>query len=299
MDGEDAVDPDDLQNKLDSAQLKVRTLAAEKDALKTKFKEVEENNVKMKEEIKKIETSRRKAEQATKEYKSQISFWKEERDRFERFQQDAEKFKKQLEKYTMMERVLGDSVGDVNLLLHERGCFDRESRDLATLVVELKKKLVDVKRLKALADRKAEDVMHIREEDRRKIKSLSIQISELKSHNENVNVELKLALDQIKALSDKNEELTTKLTEQERRLNYLQENRSDPTPIDWSNDKDASLDNLSLSSMDSPAASYGIIIGEKRKPLNDVKIENFKRPKFQNLLEIGTQKCTGQVIFSF
>ena len=83
------------------------------------------------------------------------------------------------------------------MLLHERGCYNSDSRDLATLVVELKKKLVDVKRLKAVSDRKVDDIAGQREDDRRKVRSFSVQIAEMTKHRENMEIDLKIALGKI------------------------------------------------------------------------------------------------------
>ena len=54
IDGDD-INPDDLQNKLDTVQFLLRSSNSERDDFKVKLKEVQENNVKIREEIKKIE----------------------------------------------------------------------------------------------------------------------------------------------------------------------------------------------------------------------------------------------------
>ena len=63
------------------------------------------------------------------------------------------------------------------MILHERGCFTNESRDLATLIVELKKKLSETSQVKAQLERKIDQNCSNREEDKKKIKNLSIQVS--------------------------------------------------------------------------------------------------------------------------
>lgn len=74
---------------------------------------------------------------------------------------------------------LQGSIGDVNAILHERGCYSNDSRDLATLVVELKKKLAETRRSKALLDRQVQEAAGQRNEERKKITSLSVQVSSI------------------------------------------------------------------------------------------------------------------------
>ena len=225
-------------------------------------------------------------------------FWKDERDRFEQFQQDAEKYKRELDKFTLIKKVLHDSVGEVNLFLHERGSFDKESKDLATLIVQLKKKLVELKRQKSLADKKAEEATYSKDDLRNTIKSQSIQISELKAHNELIGNELKVVNEQVHAIQEENEQLKVKTEQQEKNLKKIKEN----VPVVSDDDLfDMEEEEENLSFMDSPAValkSCGIMIGEKRKPLTEVRNEPVvKRPKCRmDLLQIGTQKSSGGLV---
>jgi len=299
----DEVDSNDLQNKLDSAQLKIRVHSLELDKLKSKLTSTEENNVKLKTEIKKAETNRRKAEDTTKEYKSQIAFWREERDSFEQYKKDADYYKRELDKYHVMEKVMKESAADVNMFLHERGCYDRESRDLAQLIVHLKKKLTEAKQAKILAEKRVTESNNSREDDRKIIKSQSVQISELKSQNEVVSSELKRLKDSVTSLQERNEELNARVLRQQ---HPPPQESGRPTPFQGPGpeDDDEPLENLSLSSMDSPAVAFkssAIMIGEKRKPLSELGNDHVKKPRFatSSLLHIGTQKSLGQAYDGF
>ena len=68
------------------------------------------------------------------------------------------------------------SIGDVNAILHERGCYSNDARDLATLVVELKKKLGETRKAKALLERQISEATGKRDEERKKIRTLSVQV---------------------------------------------------------------------------------------------------------------------------
>ena len=86
---------------------------------------------------------------------------------------------------------LQGSIGDVNAILHERGCYSNDSRDLATLVVELKKKLAETRRSKALLDRQVQDAAGQRNEERKKITSLSVQVFFIISFSGSQNLKVK------------------------------------------------------------------------------------------------------------
>jgi len=298
-DAGDQVSADDLQNKLDNAQLKVRTGKLETEKLQTRLKEAEDHITKLKAEVKKNEHSRRKAQQVADDFQAQISFWKEERDEFEGFKKEAVALKKELERYAFLEKVLKSSAGDVNLLLHERGSYDRESRDLATLIVQLKKKLADVKQTRLLTEKKMADISRARENDRQTIKSQSVQLSELKTHNEVVCSELKQMKDSNLSLKEANEELTAELSRLENQLATMRGNgREHPASSRADENRESERENLSLSPED-PAVILpsfkSSVAGVKRKPLSEVRTD-LKKPKLlgTNLLHIGVQQNTGQ-----
>jgi len=298
-DAGDQVSADDLQDRLDNAQLKVRTCNLEAEKLKTRLKEVEDINTKLKAEIKKTEHSRRKAQEAANEFQAQISFWKEERDEFEGFKKEAEKFKKELESYTFLEKILKSSAGDVNLFLHERGSYDRESRDLATLIVQLKKKLAEMKQTRVQTEKKMAEISGARENDRRTIKSQSVQLSELKTHNEAICSELKQMKDHSLVLREANEALTAKLSRQEDQLATIRENGRERAALSGADEnRENERENLSLSPEESPRTltSYkSSVAGVKRKPLSEARTD-LKKPKLlsTNLLQIGVQTNMGQ-----
>ena len=294
IDGDDTINPDDLQNKLDNVQFLLRASNSEREDLRTKLKDVQENNAKIKEEIKKIEHARRKAEESMLQCKNHIRVLKEERDKFEQYRKEAEIYKEKLKLFVDMEKVMRGSISEVNLLLGERGSFDKESRDLATLVVELKKKLIDMKRMKALAVRKAEDTMNMREEDRRKISSLTVQLNDLKALKDSLNTSLQTAYDQITNLTEKKEELQRKVYSQEKTIKDLKKNSIMPLVESSEDESPKSPKSPAVETPEVAFKSCGIAIGEKQKPLSQSNHLDLKRPKLRiNLMEVGTQK--GQV----
>jgi len=301
---------DDLRTNLDNLQLQMRLVKTEHENLKINFQEVDANNVKLKDAIKVADKAKRKAEENIKEYKIEIRYWKDERDRFQGCQEEAEQVKKKLEKFTLMEQVLSGSIGDVNMLLHERGSYDEQSRDLATLVVELKKKLIEAKRKKALSDRQVDEVSRLREEERRRARTLSEQIQEMKKREESIDIDIKIAIEDRSRLQEEVKRLETKVQQQEKTISRLQDNQdggAGMSIIDWG-EPEKENDLLSLTLMASPVSikSCAIMAGdtnrkprpafrnEKRSKLGANLMETMeKRSKIgTNLMEIGNQSSS-------
>jgi chromosome segregation ATPase len=168
--------PDDLQRQIDSLQLQVRISKCDLESLRKENKAMQETTLKLKDEMKVSDKARRDAEAKTKDYKYQIKIWLEEREQYCKMQIEYESVKQKLAKYSLVEKSLEGSIGDVNAILHERGCYSNDSRDLATLVVELKKKLSETRKMKAMLERQNSEAMGKRDNERKKIRSLSVQV---------------------------------------------------------------------------------------------------------------------------
>lgn len=176
-DGEQ-VSVDDLQNQLESAQFQLRCVRAEQQKILDKSQLLDSQNRQLKEELKTSETGRRKAKELVEGYKTQVKFLNEERERNESYRLEADRCKKQLDQYKAIQLVLAGSEGEVNRMLHERGAFDGKSRDLAVLIVEMKKKVVDLKRERSLYEQRAQDSGRQCEELRRQLKNAQQELQE-------------------------------------------------------------------------------------------------------------------------
>jgi len=308
--------PEDLQQQIDNLQLQVRVGKCDLEKLKLDNEVIEERNKKIAEELRSADKARRDAENKTKEYKYQVKMFLEERTQYAAMQLEYETTKNKLAKYTLLEKTIEGSIGDVNMILHERGCFTNESRDLATLVVELKKKLSETRKLKAQLERKIDQNCSNREEDKKKIKHLSIQVSDLKMLKEKWDDEQKYletckeeTEEENRSLKIKNRKLELKIE----RLNLELSKKENVSPVTFEtsllseSNEDSSLEK-ELTFMESPKVAYRSLAisagiagvatekGEKRKASSQVSCSSqssriisqpLKKVK-PNLLEIGT-----------
>jgi len=275
--------PEDLRLKLENLQVQERMTKMELANLRSLHEKTIENNVKLKDALKKTEKKANDSGHEIYDLKFTIKQLTSERNQFQQFKVDAERYKTELDQMTLLRDVINKSTAEVNLMLHERGCFDRESRDLSTLVVQLKDKLVDKKQEKAQCERKLKDMSIKFEEERRKLKNLSIEIAELKSSKENMSTDLKLALERVSSQSDEIEHLQAQLAKNNNHL----------SDMSWSDKDEQEMENVSLSSMESPLVAskpISILIREKKKPsitADDLECRSKMRP---NLMEVGRLK---------
>ena len=70
------------------------------------------------------------------------TLFQEERFKYEDALKETQDLKLKLEKMKAAELAVKGCEGDLNQLLHERGAFDRKTKDIATLVIVLKKKVI-------------------------------------------------------------------------------------------------------------------------------------------------------------
>jgi hypothetical protein len=140
---------------------------------------------------------------------------------------------------------------------------------------------------------------------------LLLQVSDLKTINEKLEVEVKFNKSSLEELEEENESLKSKLEKQEKNIKILKENRQGSLDekenfgsniFDISNETDDPKvhDSQELTFMESPNVSYrscAISVGEKRKALSQSSCSQqgrqltalpSKKLKYGNLLEIGT-----------
>ena len=127
---------------------------SEKTKLVERNSELERLLTRQKEEIKKLESSRRAVGEKYEGVKSQNRFLMEEKARYNDAVGEAAALRNKLDNLRMVETAVRSEEGEINKLLHERGAFDGRTRDLATLIVMLKQKLADVKKERNQHDNK-------------------------------------------------------------------------------------------------------------------------------------------------
>jgi len=190
-DGDTTVDSDNLQNMLDSAKFTIRCKETEREKLSVKNAELEKQHKGMKDEVKKLELEVQKQKDSAAGYKSQVRFLQQERARFEEAKQEAAQLRAKLDNYKAVEMVVKGAEGDVNLMLAERGAWDGKSRDMATLVVTLKQKLVDVKRERGAAEARAREAAGSLETMKRSLLQVKKVLAENEEKNRNMEADVR------------------------------------------------------------------------------------------------------------
>ena len=192
---------------------------------------------------------------------------------------EADRCRKQLDQYKAIQLVLAGSEGEVNRMLHERGAFDSKSRDLAVLIVEMKKKIVDLKRERTLYEQRAHESGRQCEELRRQLKSAQLELQENRLARTALERDHQAALVENK---DKERELRNVQAQMARlgSSSSSSEELASPQKISLATEPEFSgsgclLLNQSMHSEEDspclPLKSCGIILGgEKRKPLTEM-----------------------------
>ena len=87
---------------------------------------------------------------------------------------ETQEVKGKLEKYKAVE------IADLNTFLHERGAFDKKTKDISTLVIMLKKKLAEVKKESSLSlyEGQLREEAGKHEIAKRKLQDLEVQLAE-------------------------------------------------------------------------------------------------------------------------
>ena len=205
------VDSSALQSDLDDAKLQVRMKDNELRKAIGKMKEMEEQSMKQREEIKSLEKARNKIREQYEGIRSQAKLLQGEKVKCDAAMREAEHLRTKLDNFKMVEVALKGQEGALNQFLHDRGAFDGRTKDLASLVILLKQKLAEVKQERSKAEAQLKTTELTRGKDRQKVKQLESQVGDLQAVARNLEGDLQKA--NIEA-SQLREQLSTMKTSQ-------------------------------------------------------------------------------------
>jgi len=189
-DGDGEEDASDLTNQLDGAKLNLRMKENERSKLATKAKELEEQGKKQRDEIKELEKAKGRMKSEYEGMRSQAKMLQGEKARCEEMGRENTHLKSRLEGYKGVEVALRGQEGALNEFLHERGAFDGRTRELGTLIVNLKQKLGDVKRERGRAEATLKELEGRRGEERERVRRLEVQVVDLQAISRNLESDL-------------------------------------------------------------------------------------------------------------
>ena len=205
------VDSSALQSDLDDAKLQVRMKDNELRKAIGKVKEMEEQGMKQREEIKSLEKARNKIKEQYEGIRSQAKLLQGEKVKCDAAMREAEHLRTKLENFKMVEVALKGQEGALNQFLHDRGAFDGRTKDLASLVILLKQKLAEVKQERSKAEAQLKSTELTRGKYQQKVKQLESQVGDLQAVARNLEGDLQKA--NIEA-SQLREQLSTMKTSQ-------------------------------------------------------------------------------------
>ena len=204
-DGDSAEDPNALQNRLENVQFQLRLKETEKSKVTERNKELEDLLRQQKDEIKKIEHDKRKFREQAEGMRTQNRVLQEERFKYEDALKETQEVKGKLEKFKSVELAVKGLEGDLNQFLHERGAFDKKTKDISTLVIVLKKKLAEVKKERSLYEGRLREEAGKHEVVKRKVKDLESQLAEAQCNNEALEKNLWRCQEDLRALKDRSD----------------------------------------------------------------------------------------------
>ena len=162
----------------------------ERSKLATKAKELEEQGKKQRDEIKELEKAKGRMKSEYEGMRSQAKMLQGEKARCEEMGRENTHLKSRLEGYKGVEVALRGQEGALNEFLHERGAFDGRTRELGTLIVNLKQKLGDVKRERGRAEATLKELEGRRGEERERVRRLEVQVVDLQAISRNLESDL-------------------------------------------------------------------------------------------------------------
>ena len=217
------IDSSSLQSDLDDAKLQVRMKDNELRKAMGKVKEMEEQGMKQREEIKCLEKGRNRLKEQYDGIRSQAKLLQGEKLRCDEAVREAEHLRTKLENFKTVEVALKGQEGALNQFLHDRGAFDGRTKDLASLVILLKQKLAEVKQERSKTEAQLKTAELTRGKDRQRLQQLETQVGDLQAVARNLDEDLQRAKSE-----------TSQLREQLR--------RTIRTPQSESNSTETSLD---------------------------------------------------------
>jgi len=241
-DGDVKEDANALSNQLDNAKFQLRLKETEKSKLSERNKQLEGLLGEQKAEIKTLEQNKRKYKETSEGLKAQNRILQEEKYRYEDALKEANDLRYKLDKMKGVELAVKGLDGDLNQYLSERGAFDRKTKDVAVLVLVLKKKLAEVKKERVLLESRLRDTTGKHERDKKKITDLEIQISEAQANSKSLENNLWRVQEDLRSLTerqDRQDDDTLIIAEQN------SSHEKSPSPV-------SSLPTLSPPSVESP-----------------------------------------------
>lgn len=187
------IDSSSLQSDLDDAKLQVRMKDNELRKALGKVKEMEEQNIKQREEIKSLEKGRNRLKEQYEGIQSQAKLLQGEKMKCDEATREAEHLKTKLENFKTVEVALKGQEGALNQFLHDRGAFDGKTKDLASLVILLKQKLGEVKQERSKVEAQVKTAEMTRGKDRQRLKQLEMQVGDFQAVARNLEGDLQKA----------------------------------------------------------------------------------------------------------
>ena len=187
------IDSSSLQSDLDDAKLQVRMKDNELRKAMGKVKEIEEQNMKQREEIKSLEKGRNRLKEQYEGIRSQAKLLQGEKMKCDEAVREAEHLRSKLENFKTVEVALKGQEGALNQFLHDRGAFDGRTKDLASLVILLKQKLAEVKQERSKVEAQVKTAELTRGKDRQRLKQLETQVGDFQAVARNLEGDLQKA----------------------------------------------------------------------------------------------------------
>ena len=181
----------------------MRLKETEKSKLSERNKQLEGLLGDQKAEIKTLEQNKRKYKESSEGLKAQNRILQEEKFRYEDALKEASELRIKLDQLKGVELAVKGLDADLNQYLSERGAFDRKTKDVAVLVIVLKKKLADVKKERGLLDSRLRETTGKHERDKRKMADLEIQLSEAQSIKKSLEHDLWKAQEDLRSLTER------------------------------------------------------------------------------------------------
>ena len=181
----------------------MRLKETEKSKLSERNKELEGLLGEQKAEIKTLEQNKRKYKETSEGLKAQNRILQEEKYRYEDALKEANDLRLKLDKMKGVELAVKGLDGDLNQYLSERGAFDKKTKDVAVLVVVLKKKLAEVKKERILLESRLRETTGKHERDKKKITDLEIKLSEAQANNKSLENNLWRVQEDLRSLTER------------------------------------------------------------------------------------------------
>ena len=196
------IDSSSLQSDLDDAKLQVRMKDNELRKAMGKVKEIEEQNMKQREEIKSLEKGRNRLKEQYEGIRSQAKLLQGEKMKCDEAVREADLLRTKLENFKTVEVALKGQEGALNQFLHDRGAFDGRTKDLASLVILLKQKLGEVKQERSKTEAQLKTAELTRGKDRQRVKQLETQVGDFQAVARNLEGDLQKAKSEVAQLRE-------------------------------------------------------------------------------------------------